>query len=109
MILVFKDFLEAVKRGDERRDLFICKNKAELKYEMQRMMDDAFAMNLNPQMRITQNVINFGPSFAMFRVVHPFLDMSCKGIQFNAIQGLMQFDMYENMEDVKKNLEMQVR
>jgi hypothetical protein len=109
MILVFKDFLEAVKRGDERRDLFICKNRAEVKYEMQRMMDDAFTLNLNPHMRATQNVINFGPSFAMFRAVHPFLDMSCKGIQFTAIQGLMHFDMYEDMGDVKKSLEAQVR
>ena len=109
MSLDFTDFLEAVKREDVRRDLFICENTAKVRYEMQRLMDEAFAMNLNPMMRGMQNVIAFGISFGMFKVAHPFLDAALRGIQFTAIQGLDQLDKYDDMDSVKKNLEAQVR
>ena len=109
MILVFKDFLEAVKRDDTRRDLFICANAGMVRFEMQRIFDEANVLELNPHHARLERVITIGPSFAMFRVAHPFMDLPLRGLHFNAIQGLHHLDQYETGDQVKENLQAQIR
>jgi hypothetical protein len=108
-MLDFKDFLDAAERDDGYRALIICKDDPAVKYEMQRLMDEAHERGLQPIMWGTQRGVTIGTAFAMFRKAHPFLDTSLHGLVFNAVYGMDYLNMYRDIDRVIKAIKAQIR
>lgn len=105
----FKEFLEDVQKGEARRDLFLVPSVVVRKFEMQRLMDEAHVLGLDPRMNQSDGVIAFKQSFAMFRVAHAYVDASLRGISLTGIHGTDCLDQYDRAEDAKLNLKLMVR
>lgn len=105
-------FLEAVARGEYRRELFIFRTKADLAVFKLELADTANALNLRPlATTASRHNIEFdgNPSVLLLRVARPYLDREVRGQEFHAIHGLDYFHAIHDGDAIRQLVESRIR
>lgn len=105
----FKEFLDAVAKGEHRRDLFLLPNKELRESAILTLFNVASNRGMCPIIRRTDSTVILDQSLAMVRIAHPYIDRELKSIVWTGLHGLDTLDDFEHADDMKTNLQAMVR
>lgn len=105
----FKEFLDAVERGEVRRDLFLFDSSIECKDAVIELFSEANERHLCALASGSRGTVVFAESFAVMRVAHVRIDEEMRAFEFTAIHGLDALSKHERSVEMRANLLARIR